>query len=54
MMKNYQKYIGCLSLLLCGVLAGCEDIKFGEKFLDKPLSNELNIDSVFNKKIYAE
>ncbi|MCE9106033.1 RagB/SusD family nutrient uptake outer membrane protein [Bacteroides pyogenes] len=53
-MKNYQKYIGCLSLLLCGVLAGCEDIKFGEKFLDKPLSNELNIDSVFNKKIYAE
>ncbi|GAE20830.1 hypothetical protein JCM10003_209 [Bacteroides pyogenes JCM 10003] len=54
MMKNYQKYIGCLSLLLCGVLAGCEDIKFGEKFLDKPLSNELNIDSVFNKKVYAE
>ncbi|MBR8719067.1 hypothetical protein IX307_000702 [Bacteroides pyogenes] len=53
-MKNYQKYIGCLSLLLCGVLAGCEDIKFGEKFLDKPLSNELNIDSVFNKKVYAE
>lgn len=52
-MRNYKKLIGCLSLLAC-MLTGCEDLKFGEKFLDKPLSNEQNIDSVFNKKIYAE
>ena len=48
-MKNYKKYIGCLSLSAL-TLIGCEDLKFGEKFLDKPISNEQNIDSVFNKK----
>lgn len=52
-MRNYKKLIGCLSLLTL-VWTGCEDLKFGEKFLDKPLSNEQNIDSVFTKKIYAE
>ena len=52
-MKNYKKYIGCLSLSVL-TLIGCEDLKFGEKFLDKPISNEQNIDSVFNKKVYAE
>lgn len=36
------------------LFTACEDLKFGEKFLEKPVSNELNIDSVFNKKIYAE
>lgn len=52
-MKNYKKYMGCLSLFAL-TLIGCEDLKFGEKFLDKPISNEQNIDSVFNKKVYAE
>ena len=52
-MKNYKKYIGCLSLSVL-TLIGCEALKFGEKFLDKPISNEQNIDSVFNKKVYAE
>lgn len=41
--------MGCLSLFAL-TLIGCEDLKFGEKFLDKPISNEQNIDSVFNKK----
>ena len=33
-MKNYKKYIGCLSLSVL-TLIGCEDLKFGEKFLTK-------------------
>ena len=49
-MKNYKKYMGCLSLFAL-TLIGCEDLKFGEKFLDKPISNEQNIDSVFNKNL---
>lgn len=53
-MKNYRKHITALSLILGGVLTGCEDIKFGEAFLEKPLSTEYNIDSVFSKKIFAE
>ena len=53
-MKNYKKYIGCLSLSVL-TLIGCEDLKFGEKnFWKMLISNELNIDSVFNKKVYAE
>ena len=32
-MKNYKKYIGCLSLSVL-TLIGCEDLKFGEKFLE--------------------
>lgn len=29
-MKNYKKYIGCLSLSVL-TLIGCEDLKFGEE-----------------------
>lgn len=32
------------------LFSACEDLKFGESFLEKPVSNELNIDSVFNKR----
>ncbi len=53
-MKNCRKHIAALSLVLGSVFAGCEDIKFGEAFLDKPLSTEYTIDSVFSKKIFAE
>ena len=28
-MKNYKKYIGCLSLSVL-TLIGCEDLKFGD------------------------
>lgn len=50
-MKKY--IIGC-SLLASGVLMGCEDFKFGNSFLEKPISDEMNIDSVYAKKVYAE
>lgn len=39
---------------LVGVLTGCDDFKFGDAFLEKPVSDEMNIDSVFSKKVYAE
>lgn len=54
MMNNCHKYIGLLLLSIGCAFSACEDLKFGEAFLEKPLSNELNIDSVFHKKIYAE
>lgn len=50
-MYKYIRNIGLLSLL---ITIGCSDFKFGNEFLEKPLSNEMNIDSVFSKKIYAE
>lgn len=32
----------------------CEDLKFGDAFLEKAQSQEINLDSIFSKKIYAE
>lgn len=49
-MYKQIKNIAILSLLL----VGCDDLKFGNDFLEKPLSNEMNIDSVYAKKVYAE
>ena len=34
--------------------SGCEDLKFGESFLEKPVSDEMSIDSVFSQKKYAD
>ena len=34
--------------------ASCEDLKFGDKFLEKPVSDEMSIDSVFAQKKYAD
>lgn len=45
---------GFTVLSLVGVLTGCDDFKFGNSFLEKPISDEMNIDSVFSKKVYAE
>lgn len=53
-MKNLRNILGAALLLGGTVLTGCEDFKVGESFLEKPISNELNIDTVFSKKIYAE
>lgn len=53
-MKKFFNIIMGSSIFVGVALSGCEDLKFGEKFLDKPISNELNIDSVFGKKIYAD
>lgn len=51
-MKHIIKGLALASLLCVG--AGCDDIKFGNAFLEKPLSDEMNIDSVFGSKLYAE
>lgn len=32
----------------------CEDLKFGNNFLDKPLTTDITIDTVFNHKKYAD
>lgn len=32
----------------------CDDIKFGENLLEKPLTTDMNIDGVYSHKIYAE
>lgn len=40
--------------LLVGMASGCEDLKFGESFLEKPMSDEMSIDSVFSQKKYAD
>lgn len=50
-MYKYIKTIVLLSLILT---IGCDDFKFGNDFLEKPLSDEMNIDSVYSKKVYAE
>ena len=49
-MRNYIKITLFSSLLL----TACDDFDFGNKFLEKPLSDEMNLDSVFSKKMYAE
>ncbi len=35
-------------------MTSCEDIKFGEAFLEMPQSETINIDTVFNSRFYAE
>lgn len=49
-MHKYIRNLTFLSLLL----VGCDDLKFGNDFLEKPISDGMNIDSVYAKKIYAE
>lgn len=40
--------------ILAGMASGCEDLKFGNSFLEKPVSDEMSIDSVFSQKKYAD
>ena len=40
--------------LFAGFFAGCEDLKFGNAFLEKPVSDDMSIDSVFSYKKYAD
>ncbi len=49
-----KKHIIGYSLLASLAFMSCEDFKFGDKFLEKPISDEMNIDSVYAKKVYAE
>lgn len=41
-------------LLLFFINVGCEDLKFGNKFLDKPLGTTITIDTVYSNKKYAD
>lgn len=51
-MKTIGKII---SLGMLSVMAvGCEDLKFGNNFLEKPVSDEVSIDTVFSQKRYAD
>ena len=49
-MKNYKKYIGCLSLSVL-TLIGCEDLKFGEKFLEVFLTKRYMLSRHWRKLI---
>lgn len=49
-MFRFFKYV----LVVSFFLSSCDDFKFGNAFLEKPLSNDMNIDSVYSRKVYAE
>lgn len=52
-----MKHILCNILgaaALLGLCASCEDFKVGEAFLEKPVTTDVNIDTVFSHRIYAE
>lgn len=51
-MKTIEKIIAVG--LLAGITLGCEDLKFGESFLEEPNSDKMSIDSVFSQKKYAD
>ena len=51
-MKTIKKIISLG--LLAGLAIGCEDLKFGTNFLEKPMSDEVSIDTVFSQKRYAD
>lgn len=53
MMRNMKHNAFLFAIGLC-CLVSCEDFRLGNDFLEKPLSDEMNIDSVFSKKVYAE
>ena len=46
-------HTGIAAMLLLSVSA-CEDFKFGNDFLDKPITTDVTIDTVFSRKVYAE
>lgn len=43
-----------LLVLFVGLITGCEDFKLGNAFLEKPMGDDVNIDTVFAHKKYAE
>lgn len=51
-MKTISKIIS-LGLLV-GLTVACEDLKFGNNFLEKPVSDEVSVDTVFSSKRYAD
>lgn len=53
-MKLKNKYMGFLPACFLFILVGCEDLKFGNAFLEKPVSTDVTIDTVFSQRKYAE
>lgn len=51
-MKTISKIISLG--LLAGLTVACEDLKFGNNFLEKPVSDEVSVDTVFSSKRYAD
>lgn len=49
MIMNKYLLFGILSSMLL-VGTACEDFKFGNDFLDKPITTDITIDTVFNHK----
>ena len=41
-------------IVLSGLCISCEDFRFGDAFLEKPLTTDVNIDTIFNHRKYAE
>ncbi len=52
-MKKLIKYITFMPLVLI-LFSGCEDLKFGNDFLEKRTSTDVSMDEVYSKKVYAE
>lgn len=51
-MKIYKLYVSLLITLLIS-LSSCEDLAFGDKFLQKPPSTDITIDTIFSTADYA-
>lgn len=47
-------YIAIISVVLLATLISCDDLQFGNDFLEKPISTDLNIDTVFSNAYYSE
>lgn len=52
-MKFHKIIYSFLALVTAG-LASCEDLKFGNEFMENPIMSDINIDVVFSKKTLAE
>lgn len=53
-MKKFRYYLLYISALFAlGLAVSCEDFEIGDRFLQKPPSNDVTIDTVFSSKEYA-
>lgn len=52
-MNNIIKKFSLASIAVLA-MSSCDDFALGESFLEQPLGGEMNIDSVYSKKVYAE
>ena len=53
-MKRYIFKTIMSIVFIMGILTSCEDLKFGDAFLEKPMSDDVDIDVVFSEKKYAD